>query len=103
MATSGGQLGNQNAARAKRWQQAIQRALARASSKDVDAGLDSAADKLVALAIEGDKWAIDHLADRIDGKPHQSVQLDGDGEGGPIQTVVEIVSRGVVPPNVDRG
>jgi hypothetical protein len=77
-------LGNQNAVRAKRWQQAIQRALARASNKDIDTGLDSAADKLVALALEGDKWALEELGDRIDGKPHQSVQVDGDGEGGPV-------------------
>lgn len=82
MATSGGQPGNQNAAKTKRWQQAIQRALARASNKDVDTGLDSAADKLVALALEGDKWAIDHMADRMDGKPSQSIEASVDAGGG---------------------
>jgi hypothetical protein len=84
VATTGGQPGNQNAVRAKRWQQAIQRALARASNKDIDTGLDSAADKLVALALEGDKWALEELGDRIDGKPAQSVTHQGDEDGGPI-------------------
>jgi len=87
MAAVGAQPGNQNAARAKRWQQAIQRALARASNKDIDAGLDSAADKLVALALEGDKWAIDHMADRIDGKPAQTIAGDPDA---PLQVIQRI-------------
>lgn len=78
-------VGNQNAAKAKRWQQAIMRALARSSNSDVDAGLDAAADKLVKLAMDGDKWALDHLADRIEGKPAQAVTVAGDDEGGPIR------------------
>jgi hypothetical protein len=81
----GAPVGNQNAAKAKRWQQAIQRALARASNKDIDAGLDSAADKLVSLALDGDKWALEELGDRIDGKPAQAVTVAGDEEGGPIR------------------
>lgn len=83
----GAPIGNQNAAKAKRWQQAIFRALARASNKDIDSGLDSAADKLVALALEGDKWAIDHLADRVEGKAAQAVTLAGDEDGGPIKLI----------------
>ena len=81
---SGAPLGNQNAARAKRWREAVLRALSRANG-NVDAGLDTAADKLVALAADGDKWAIDHIADRLDGKPKQESILSGDEEGGPVR------------------
>lgn len=81
---AGAPLGNQNAAKAKRWQQAIMRALARASGKDVDAGLDNAADKLVALAVDGEKWAIEEVGNRMDGKSAQSITVGGDGEN-PIE------------------
>jgi hypothetical protein len=94
---AGAPVGNQNAVRAKRWQQAIQRALARASNKDIDAGLDSAADKLVALAFEGDKWALEELGDRIDGKPAQAITHQGDEDGGPVR--FERIERALVRPN----
>lgn len=61
------------------------RALARKSGS-VDAGLDAAADKLAALAIDdGDKWALEEIGDRLDGKPAQSVIATGDEDGGPIR------------------
>jgi hypothetical protein len=85
VAESGGQPNNQNAKQAKRWQQAIFRALSRATNQDIDAGLDKAADKLVALAFEGDKWAIDHLADRTEGKASQGVVVGGDPDN-PVKT-----------------
>ena len=69
-------VGNRNAARGARWRESILRALAR-NAGNVDSGLDKAADKLVALALEGDKWAIDHLAERIDGKPTELHEHDG--------------------------
>lgn len=83
----GAPRGNQNAAKGKRWREAVLRALSRAH-KSVDGGLDVAADKLVALAAEGDKWAIDHIADRLDGKPKQESivtgEMDEAGNGGPV-------------------
>jgi hypothetical protein len=93
---AGAPIGNQNAARAKRWREAILRALARKASS-VDDGLDKAADKLVTLAIDdGDKWALEELGDRIDGKPAQVIV--GDDES-PLRTMTEIVIRGVQPGN----
>ena len=71
-------LGNQNAKKAKRWQKALERALARVSNESVDAGLDGVADKLVAAAVAGDQWAIRELGDRIDGKPAQTIAGDPD-------------------------
>jgi hypothetical protein len=88
MATSGAPLGNKNASRAKKWRDAISRALARRSGT-VDGGLDSVAAKLVSLAIDdGDKWAIDEIGNRLDGKPAQSIV--GDDEFAPVQVVGKI-------------
>lgn len=90
MSTGGAPLGNQNAAKARKWREAIERSLARNSEgKTVAAGLDQAADKLVALMFEGDKWAIDHAADRIDGKVPQAL-IGGDETEPPIRTVTRI-------------
>ena len=94
----GAPVGNKNASRAKKWREAIMRALAR-KADSVDSGLDKAADKLVALAIdEGDRWAIDHIADRLDGKPAQAIV--GDDDFAPI-ALREIVIRSVRP-DTDR-
>jgi hypothetical protein len=90
---AGAPVGNQNAVRAKRWQQAIQRALARASNKDIDSGLDTAADKLVKLAMDGDKWALEELGDRIDGKPAQTIAGDPDAPLQVIQKVERVLKR----------
>lgn len=68
-------LGNQNAAKAKRWQKALERALARAGAGDVDSGLNPIADSVVAAAMAGDKDAWKELGDRLDGKAIQ--QVDG--------------------------
>jgi len=84
----GAPVGNQNAAKAKRWREAILRALSR-SAGSIPAGLDKAADQLVSLAMEGDKWALDHIADRLDGKPKQETVLAGDEESGPLRVIVE--------------
>ena len=88
----GAPLGNQNAAKQnRRWQDAITRALARHKAGDLTAGLDAAADKLVRLAIErGDKWAIDHIADRLDGKPKQSTDLTVDAGSNLIDLLAGI-------------
>lgn len=83
MADRGGQPGNQNAVRAKRWREAILRALARRSGS-VEAGLDAAADKLAILAIDdGDKWALEEIGNRLDGKPAQAIV--GDDDHAPVK------------------
>lgn len=99
MAASGGQPGNQNAARGRKWREAIQRALARKAGT-VELGLDAAADKLVSLAIDaGDKWALEEIGNRHDGKPVQSTLHAGDEDGGPVQHhhTFEVVKRGERP------
>jgi hypothetical protein len=87
-------VGNQNAKGAKLWQQAIKRALARSSGSTIDAGLDKAADKLVQAFNEGEKWAIEEVGNRLDGKPAQIIA--GDDSLDPIN-VKEILIRAVDP------
>lgn len=83
----GAPLGNQNAAKAKRWQAAIERALERRATgqprpTDVSqliAGLDLAADEFVARMLEDkDLGYFKELGDRLDGKPKQTIGGDED-------------------------
>lgn len=89
-------VGNQNAARAKKWREAIMRSLARKSGT-VDQGLDAAADKLATLAIDdGDKWALEEIGNRIDGRPAQAI-IGGEDDDPPIK--VQKVERVLVRAN----
>ena len=99
----GAPVGNQNAVKAKRWQQAIDRALKRRAKSEQIEELDRLADiylDTVEAMTEGtDKRgpSIDgfrDLADRLDGKPAQQVQLQGD----PDAPLVTKIVREVVEP-----
>lgn len=77
-------IGNQNARKAKRWESAITRALAKvAAGQGVEAGLDRLAEQLVAQANAGEQWALLEIGNRLDGKPAQVVV--GDADDDPIQ------------------
>lgn len=83
MAGVGAKPGNQNAAKGREFEGALKRALVRS-----DGSLNKIADKLVALSIEGEQWAIQMLADRLDGKPKQATEISGpDGGAIPIEAV----------------
>jgi hypothetical protein len=87
MAEIGGQPGNQNARKAKIWEQALKRALARYSGSTVDAGLDRLADRMVKAAVESEDHAAavmiaERIGDRLDGKPHQSSDVSVDAQEG---------------------
>lgn len=88
----GAPVGNQNGKKAKLWEQALKRALARASGSTIDAGLDKIADIVVANAFMGQEKAIDEVANRMDGKPAQAIV--GDDSADPI-SIREIVIRAV--------
>ena len=96
----GAPLGNQNAARSKRWTAAIERALER---KGVDAQLelDKLAEEFVAAvrlaALKGDISGFRELGDRMEGKATQIVA--GDPGGAPIVHRIEQV---IVEPPGDR-
>lgn len=65
------QKGNTLAAKSKVFDQALRRAIAQDDGKRVRA----AAEQLLDQAAAGEQWAIQHLADRLDGKPGASVDV----------------------------
>lgn len=88
----GAPLGNQNAAKGKRWAAAIERAIDRweagkpvpTDTSEVVRGLDLAAAHFVAgLFQNNDLGYFKELGDRIDGKPKQQIEASG-ADGGPI-------------------
>lgn len=85
-------LGNQNAKKAKRWQDALVKALARFETQDgtIKAGqaLDKIAEAVVLKALTGDKDSIAEIGNRLDGKPAQAIV--GDDDLPPIRTVSRI-------------
>ncbi len=90
MAERGAPLGNKNAVKNRPWRLAIDRALEKKSRVEQIEVLDEIAEKVIETARrgpsyeKGDPWlsAVCELADRLDGKPAQQVNLAGhDGEG----------------------
>lgn len=64
--------GNKNAAKAKVWTAAIERALDKRGTSRIKA-LDALAEKLLVLADSGDLAALKELGDRLEGKPAQAI------------------------------
>jgi len=81
--------GNQNAAKAKLWTAAIERALAKRSRVDAKEALDELAEKLLGKCDEGDMAALKELGDRLEGKPAQAII--GGGEDDPPLTVKGVI------------
>lgn len=76
--------GNSNARKENRlWGEAIRRAVTQADGER----LRELAERLIARAAEGDVSALRELGDRLDGKPHQSIDATIDGS-----LTVEIVN-----------
>ena len=87
----GAPIGNQNAVKAKRWQQAIDRALEKRSKAEGIQELDRLAEKFLDCVDAGAKDfmpGFSALGDRLDGKPAQQVQLSGDADA-PLKIVHE--------------
>ena len=92
----GAPVGNQNAVKNRLWREAVERALRNKSRVDTISALDDIAERLVEAAMKGpsyekgDPWpfTIGELADRLDGKPRQQVELSGD-EGAPLRILHE--------------
>ena len=83
----GAPLGNQNAANARIWKAAIERALEVRGRGDRMAALNELAEKLLARAEEGDMGALKELGDRLDGKPAQAI--GGAEDLGPVRHLFE--------------
>lgn len=86
----GAPKGNQNAVGGNQrlWDAALRRAIAQ---DDADR-LRKSAEQLLTLASQGEQWAIKELADRIDGKVAQAINLGGQ-PGNPVDMkwTVEVV------------
>lgn len=67
-------IGNQNAAKSRMFEQALHRAIAQDDGKR----LRQAAETVLTKASEGEAWALQMLADRLDGKPSQQIVGAGD-------------------------
>ena len=79
-----GQSGNPSGQRkAKRFYDALDRAIVQDDSKR----LRDAAEKLLDLASAGEPFAMQMLADRLDGKPPQQVVHSGD-EDSPLRLII---------------
>lgn len=71
MAFKPGQSGNPNGTkREKKFLAALERAIA----QDQEQRLRDAAEKLLDFAAAGEPWAINMLADRLDGRPKQQIE-----------------------------
>ncbi len=95
MAEIGGQPGNKNAVKSKRWYQAIDRALEKRSKAAGIEALDELAEKLLANADAGDMTALKELGDRLDGKAVQQSEISGP-DGAPVP-IAAIDLRAVYP------
>lgn len=71
MAGKGGPIGNDYALKSQPWRNALTRALA----QDNGMRLRKAAEQLLDLAAAGEPWAVKEIADRLDGKSVQAVDL----------------------------
>ena len=91
MAAKGGQPGNKNAVKETRM---VTNALRRAAAQNPEK-LKKACEKVLNEAVAGNLNAFNVLADRLDGKPAQSLTLSGDEEN-PL--TIQEVKRTVVNP-----
>jgi len=81
MAWKPGESGNPSGRKPERpFLAALERAIAQGDAKM----LRQAAEKLLLAASKGESWAIQQLADRLDGKARQQLEVSGEG-GGPLQ------------------
>ena len=69
--------GNRNAAKGKDWEGAIRRALCREGGS-VGSGLNAIAAKLIEMAKEGNPFAIEQIANRLDGKATEHVHIESE-------------------------
>ena len=82
----GAPIGNKNAVHKKPFEKALLAALAR-HEKGYPKSLEAIGEEVVAKAMEGERWAIEMLADRLDGKPKQQVENTG-ADGGPLHIII---------------
>ncbi len=74
----GAPVGNQNAAKSR----LVEQTLRRIAMADDGAKLRSGLEKVMELFNQGDPWAVQFVADRLDGRPAQQIiATDNEGRG----------------------
>jgi len=81
---AGAPVGNQNASRGKRFASVLEKRIAELRA------MDGIVDALITKALDGDMSAIKEVADRLDGKPRQQVDLGGQDGENPLVTAINI-------------
>jgi hypothetical protein len=101
--------GNQNARKAKDWERALRSALEFYQDDDVPKGqaLARAAQKVVKAAVAGDWDAIEHIANRLDGKPteyHETTHRTAASElsDDELESIATGRSEGAVEPQASE-
>ena len=72
----GAPVGNKNAVGGQDHERPFREALRRAIAQDDGRRLRAAAEKLLDLAEAGEAWAVKEMADRMDGKSRQQVEVN---------------------------
>jgi hypothetical protein len=80
----GAPIGNKNATKNKPFLDAMRRALAQNPQK-----IANIVDKVLEQAESGEPWAVNVVADRLDGKAHQSTSIE-DAEGNNLLQAIEV-------------
>ena len=98
-----GESGNPNGSKKpKRFLAALERAM----HEDGGRKLRDAADKLLKCAADGEPWAIQMLADRLDGKVIQQISADSDGGAVAIALIAydpaQLHSQAIPAPSTAR-
>ena len=91
---AGAPAGNQNAAKGKMFEAALKMTLAKRP-----AALLNIADNLVTQAEAGEQWAVQMVADRLDGRAKQQI-VGGDEDDNPLRFIARI-ERIVVDPKAE--
>ena len=78
------ELGNDYAAKGRRVEKLIERALKQEDDKRLRAGVE----KLLDAVSEGERWALEFVTDRLDGKPRQAVDVGGQGDNPLVTEIV---------------
>lgn len=89
MAGRGAPIGNKNSEKGAKYKAALERALAARSKVDGKQALDDLAGVAIDCAMSGESWAHQFIADRLDGKPHQTIAAEVD-----TNVTVEVVRFG---------
>lgn len=85
--------GNKLGAKPRLFDQALRRAILADDGKRIR----EAAEQLLDLAAAGEQWAVRELADRLDGKPEQTV--GGTGEGGAFTLIAPWLTQQILVRN----